>query len=253
MELIPSIDLRRGKVVRLEQGDDARTTVYPFDPLALLERFAAAGAERVHVVDLDAALGEPAQVDLLRRLCSAGILEELQLGGGLRSAGAIERALGWGFERVVLGSMVVRDPEGFAAIARAQAGRVVPALDCRGGFVQTSGWSESSSLPWKSVSDRLRGLPCPAILVTDVERDGLLGGPNLELAAGVAAASGIPAIVSGGVSSLADLVHAAGTPGVGAAIVGRAFYEGKIELMETLRVLRERARGAAVAGMEVGS
>jgi phosphoribosylformimino-5-aminoimidazole carboxamide ribotide isomerase len=253
MELIPSIDLRRGKVVRLEQGDDARTTIYPFDPLRQLETFADAGIERVHLVDLDAAFGEAAQVELLRRLCNAGAVRKLQLGGGLRSASDVERALGWGFERVVLGSMVVRDPEGFATLANSLAGRLVPALDCRAGFLQTNGWSDTSPLRWKSVADRLRGLPCPAILVTDVERDGLLGGPNLELAAGVASASGMPAIVSGGVASLADLVHAAGTPGVGAAIVGRAFYEGKIELMETLRVLRERARGAAVAGVEVGS
>jgi phosphoribosylformimino-5-aminoimidazole carboxamide ribotide isomerase len=253
MELIPSIDLRRGKVVRLEQGDDARATVYPVDPLRQLERFAEAGIGRVHLVDLDAAFGEAPQVDLLQRLCNAGAVKKLQLGGGLRSAGGVERALGWGFERVVLGSMVVRDPEGFATLANALAGRLVPALDCRAGFVQTNGWSDSAPLLWKSVADRLHGLPCPAVLVTDVERDGRLGGPNLELAAGVAAASGMPAIVSGGVSSLADLVHAAGTPGVGAAIVGRAFYEGKIELVETLRVLRERARVDVVAGAEVVS
>ncbi len=122
MELIPSIDLRRGKVVRLEQGDDARTTVYPVDPLRQLESFADAGIERVHLVDLDAAFGEAAQVELLRRLCNAGAVKKLQLGGGLRSAGDVERALGWGFERVVLGSMVVRDPEGFATLANCARG-----------------------------------------------------------------------------------------------------------------------------------
>lgn len=250
IELIPSIDLRRGHVVRLEQGDDARATVYRADPLRQLESFAEAGIERVHVVDLDAAFGEEPQVELLRRLGGSGVVKKLQLGGGLRDARAVDGALGWGFERVVIGSMAVKEPERFAAAAELHAGRVVPALDCRGGFVQTSGWSEASPLLWKSVADRLRGLPCPAVLVTDVERDGLMGGPNVELASGVAEAIGMSAIVSGGVASLSDLVRAQGVAGVGGVIVGRAFYEGRVDLTEALRVLRERANGGsgAVAG-----
>lgn len=250
IELIPSIDLRRGHVVRLEQGDDARATVYRADPLRQLESFAEAGIERVHVVDLDAAFGEAAQEDLLRRLAGAGILKKLQLGGGLRDARGVERALGWGFDRAVVGSMVVKDPDGFASAAERNAGRIVPALDCRGGYVQTSGWSEASPLLWRSVADRLRGLPCPAVLVTDVERDGTMAGPNVELAAGVGGASGIDAIVSGGVASLSDLVRAQGVAAVGGVIVGRAFYEGRVDLTEALRVLRERANGGsgAVAG-----
>lgn len=247
IELIPSIDLRRGHVVRLEQGDDARATVYRADPLRQLESFAEAGIERVHVVDLDAAFGEAAQEDLLRRLAGAGILKKLQVGGGLRDARAVDRALGWGFERAVVGSMVVKNPDGFATIAVAQAGRVVPALDCRADFVQVSGWSEASPLQWKSVADRLRGLPCPAVLVTDVERDGTMAGPNVELAAGVGEACGIAAIVSGGVASLTDLVRAQGVKGVGGVIVGRAFYEGLVDLKEALRVMRERASAGGEA------
>lgn len=243
MELIPSIDLRRGQVVRLERGDDARATVYPFEPLELLERFAAAGVTRVHVVDLDAAFGSAPQAALLKRLGEGGVTRSLQLGGGLRSAAAVERALSWGFERVVVGSMVVRDPAAFALLAAAQPGRVVPALDCADELVRIAGWSEGTLLHWKAAARKLRGLPCPAVLVTDVARDGMLSGPNLELAAGVARASGIPAIVSGGVSSAGDLARAAATRGVGAAILGRAFYDGRVSVEEALA-----AAGAAVSG-----
>jgi len=130
--------------------------------------------------------------------------------------------------------MVVRDPRGFGALAAAHAGRVVPALDCAGGVVRIGGWLESCPLQWNAAANRLRGLPCPAVLVTDVERDGMLSGPNLELAAGVARESGLPAIVSGGVSSVDDLVQAAATQGVGAAILGRAYYDGRVTLADAL-------------------
>lgn len=246
MELIPSIDLRRGRVVRLERGDDARATVYPPDPLALLERFAAAGVARVHVVDLDAAFGEAQQVESLRRLAGARVVRSCQLGGGLRTVEAVEQALAWGFERAVVGSMVVRDPKGFARLARVNPGRIVPALDCSGETVRIAGWSEATSLEWQTTANDLRGLPCAAILVTDVERDGMLSGPNLELAAGVAGSSGIPAIVSGGVASVDDLARAAATPGVGAAILGRAFYEGRVTLEAALAA--SRGLPAEVAG-----
>lgn len=248
MELIPSIDLRHGRVVRLEQGDDARETVYPVEPLELLERFAAAGVERVHVVDLDAAFGEAPQEGILRRLAGSGVVKSCQIGGGLRDFAAVDRAMAWGFERCVLGSMVVRDPQGFAALARQFGDRLVPALDCAAESVRVAGWTESSPLHWKAAANELRGLPCPAVLVTDVERDGMLTGPNLALAAGVARESGIPAIVSGGVSSVEDLERAAATPGVGAAILGRAFYEGRVTLEAAMR-----AAAAPVGRSEVRS
>jgi phosphoribosylformimino-5-aminoimidazole carboxamide ribotide isomerase len=242
VQLIPSIDLRHGRVVRLEKGNDARSTVYPIEPLDLLERFAAAGVERVHVVDLDAAFGEAPQEEILQRIAGAEVLKSCQLGGGLRSVEAVDRALGWGFDRVVVGSMVARDPDGFAALVTAHAGRIVPALDCAGGVVRIGGWLESCPLQWNAAANRLRGLPCPAVLVTDVERDGMLSGPNLELAAGVARESGIPAILSGGVSSAEDLARAAATPEIGAAILGRAYYEGRVTLADALAAAAGEAR-----------
>jgi phosphoribosylformimino-5-aminoimidazole carboxamide ribotide isomerase len=240
-EVIPSIDLRRGRVVRLREGRDAEATVYATPAELLLERFAAAGARRVHVVDLDAAFGEPPQRERLAELlavASRGL--ELQLGGGLRDAEAVARALDAGFDGVVLGSMIVRDPAAFERLARKHPGRIVPALDCRADEVLHDGWQSRSSNSWKSLSSSLRqkGLVLPAVLVTDVARDGTLAGANVELAAGVGEAAGAPALVSGGVASIEDVARAAAAAHAGARIggivLGRALHEGRVTIEAAL-------------------
>jgi phosphoribosylformimino-5-aminoimidazole carboxamide ribotide isomerase/imidazole glycerol phosphate synthase glutamine amidotransferase subunit len=240
-ELFPAIDLRRGQAVRLHQGEATQETVYATDPLAVLAEFAAAGATWVHLVDLDAAFGEPPQRPLLERLlaaaASAGVAVEL--GGGLRDRAAITWALDHGATRVVLGSLAVRDPAAFAALARELPGRLVPAIESRGGVAQVGGWREGGRIDVATAAARLAGLGCPAVLVTDVERDGTLSGPNLELSQAVATAAGTPVLVSGGVATLADLEAAAASPGVGGVVVGRALYERRFSLREAL---------AAVAG-----
>lgn len=241
LELVPSIDLRNGKVVRLVRGDDRRRMVYGDNPVAILAAYAAAGVGRVHVVDLDAAFGEAAQRELLGCLVAAAAGgPALQLGGGLRERRAVEWALGAGFERVVLGSLVSREPGEFAALAGKFPGRLVPALDVAGGEVRIDGWRRAAGSPTAGLCAALRGLPCPAVLVTDVERDGTLAGGNLELALEVAGSSGIPALVSGGVRSLADLAAirrraAAGDP-IAGAVVGRALYDGAFTVAEALAV-----------------
>lgn len=238
MELLPAVDLRRGRVVRLLRGDAAAETVYGDDPAAVLAGFAAAGVERAHVVDLDAALGEPPQRELLAALAAAPERPALQLGGGLRDEAAVEWALAAGFERAVIGSLVVADPPRFAALARRFPGRLVPALDARDGEVRTAGWTAGSGVTAAAAAARLAGLPCPAVLVTDVERDGAMAGPNVELARRVAAASGLPALLSGGVASLADLAAARQAPEIAGAVVGRALYAGAFTLAEALAVCR---------------
>jgi phosphoribosylformimino-5-aminoimidazole carboxamide ribotide isomerase len=240
MELLPALDLRHGRVVRLLRGDPGRETVYGEDPEAVLAAYAAAGVARAHLVDLDAALGEPPQRALVERLAglAAGRRPDLQLGGGLRDAGAVGWALAAGCDRAVLGSLVVRDPAAFAALARRFPGRLVPALDVRDGEVRTAGWREGSGVAPEAAAAALAGLPCPAVLVTDVARDGALTGPDLELARRVAAAAGLPALVSGGVRTLADLTAARGTPGVAGVVVGRALYEGAFGLGEALAACR---------------
>jgi phosphoribosylformimino-5-aminoimidazole carboxamide ribotide isomerase len=236
-ELIPAIDLRHGQVVRLEQGDDARRECYSADPLALLATFADAGIRRVHVVDLDAAFGEAPQRALIARLAAHGGLA-IELGGGLRDEAAIAWALGVGCERLVLGSLVVRDPAAFAALAARYAGRLVPAVEVEAGALKVAGWRERAPLGLGELCATLRDLPCPAVLCTDVERDGMLSGPNYQLAADVAARTGIGVLVSGGVGGVDDVLRARDFAGLDGVIVGKAFYAGRLDLAQTLAALR---------------
>jgi phosphoribosylformimino-5-aminoimidazole carboxamide ribotide isomerase len=256
MELLPAIDLRHGRVVRLTRGDDADRTVYSDRPEEVLGGCVAAGAGRVHVVDLDAAFGEPPQRELIASLVSrfgtlATLLDGgsgLQLGGGLRTpedvAWALETA---GCARAVIGSMVGRDPDGFSRLAARYPGRLVPALDVADGAVRLAGWRERADRSLDALCRELRGLPCPAILVTDVTRDGTLDGPNLDLARRVADAAGISVLLSGGVRSLADLETAREVPGIAGAVVGKALYEGVFTVQEALAASRGvEPKGVAV-------
>jgi len=235
MDLLPAIDLRHGKAVRLQQGDARRETVYADDPLALLDRFAAAGIGRVHVVDLDAAFGEPPQRELIGRMAAR---LPIQLGGGLRDRASIEWALAAGCDRAVLGSLVAQGPERFAGLAAAFPGRLVPALDIEKGEVRIAGWTESSRRTLTDLCALLKGLPCPAVLVTDVERDGMMTGPNLDLTAEVARATGLPGLVSGGIHRLDDLEAARRISEIGGAIVGRALYAGAFTVEQAVEAVR---------------
>jgi phosphoribosylformimino-5-aminoimidazole carboxamide ribotide isomerase len=246
MELLPAIDLRQGRVVRLVRGNDAKRTEYSDRPADVLARYLTAGVRRVHAVDLDAAFGEPPQTELIatlaRELSRArppGRRGGLQLGGGLRSEKAVTWALEEaGCERVVIGSMVARDLKTFTRLACRYPERLVPALDVEGGEVRVSGWRAAAARSLEAICHDLRNLPCPAVLVTDVSRDGTLDGPNLELARRVAQESGIPALLSGGVSSLDDLAEARETPGIAGVVVGKALYEGLFNIREALAACR---------------
>ena len=245
MQLIPSIDLRRGKVVRLAQGRDESATVYADDPLDVLAQFQDAGAERVHVIDLDAAFGEPPQSTVLARVVAAAKGEKLQLGGGLRSGDLLRAALESGFEWAVVGSMAVESPEAFGVCAAAHPGRLIPALEAKNGELRRAGWRAGAGL---GLAEMLRRLsPFAGLffetLVTDIARDGMLSGPNLDLAVSVARALGVQAIVSGGVSGFEDVAAAAAHPELSGVIVGRAFYEGRLDLPGALETLRAGRAG----------
>ena len=238
LDLLPAVDLRRGQVVRLRQGDDERRTVYGENPLAALDSFAAAGARWVHIVDLDAAFGEPPQRSLIERL-SVRAQEHglgLELGGGLRDRSAVAWALGAGCTRVIVGSLLARDFEAFTALVQEFPDRIVPGLDFKDGLLAVSGWTETADLDVARLGVLLQGLPCPAALVTDVARDGELTGPNFALALAVARATGIPVLLSGGVHTLSDLRRAVEIPEITGAVVGRALYDGTFSLAEALTV-----------------
>lgn len=240
MQLIPAIDLRHGRVVRLIQGDDGRRTSYGLDPFEVLREYAEAGIRLVHVVDLDAALGEPRQEELITALVESGRSgsghpgTRIELGGGLGDHNAVPWALGAGCERVVLGSLVARDFDAFSALVEAFPDRIVPAIEVAAGKLRISGWTEEAAVSVDDVCRKLRGLASPAVLVTDVERDGTLAGPNLDLARRVATATGIPALLSGGVRALDDLRAAAEVPEIAGAIVGKALYEGLFTVAEAV-------------------
>ena len=233
MELWPAIDLRGGRCVRLAQGDYARETVFGADPLATVREFVAAGARRLHVVDLDGAKdGLPSQAALVGRMVAAAGVP-VQLGGGVRARETAAAYLGAGVARVVIGSLAIERPDLLAALADEFPGRIVLGLDARDGLVATRGWLETSTLRAVDVARRHADLPLAAIVYTDIARDGMLSGPNFPALADMIAATKLPVVASGGVSCAADIRRAADT-GAAGCIVGRALYDGKVTLAEAL-------------------
>lgn len=242
MELIPALDLRRGRLVRLTQGEDSRRREYPEAPEAWLEALAEAGFRRVHVVDLDAALGETPQRERIARWPARYPGIRFQLGGGVRSSSEASRALAAGFDRVVVGSWCQRDPSGFRTAAHELPGRFVPALDSRAGRVAIEGWLATGERTPLEAAQLLRDLPCPAVLVTGIERDGTLAGADLELASLVHESSGLPVLVSGGVAGRDELLQARRRHGIAGVVVGRALLEGILPLASTAREFGPRPK-----------
>ena len=239
MELYPAIDLRGGRAVRLHQGDYARETVYGDDPVALAEGFAAAGARWIHVVDLDAArTGDPINRPVVAAIAGAVAgRARVQTGGGVRSvedAGALAAA---GVARVVMGSAALAAPAAVAAVAGVVS--VAVGLDHRDGELSVHGWTEGSGRRLLDVLDLFPD--AAAFVVTDISRDGTLAGPDLDGLASVSAATRVPVIASGGVSSLQDLRALAGVAGLAGVIVGKAIYEGRFDVAAGLRALAEVA------------
>jgi phosphoribosylformimino-5-aminoimidazole carboxamide ribotide isomerase len=239
-ELLPAIDLRGGRVVRLRQGDFARETAYDDDALAVARSFAEAGAVWLHVVDLDGARdGEPAQLELVSSIVAEvhGSVR-VEVGGGLRTPEAVAGALGTGCARVAVGTAALRDPAFAAAIvARHGSSRVVASIDVRDGMALGEGWRQGS--PGIAAGDAVTMLAAAGVTtfeVTAIDRDGLLGGPDLGLLRYLVELDLGRIIASGGVSSLDDVL-AVQAAGCGGAIVGRAIYEGQVDLADLVRAL----------------
>jgi phosphoribosylformimino-5-aminoimidazole carboxamide ribotide isomerase len=233
--IYPAIDLKGGRCVRLRQGDPARSTVYGDDPAEMARRWHRDGATALHVVDLDGSFaGAPRQTDAIAAICRA-VPVPVQAGGGVRTLEDIEVLLAAGVARVVIGTKALSAD--FLADAVARFGeRLLPALDCRNGIVAVGGWQESSGLPLLAAARMAQDAGCADVLYTDVGRDGMLAGPDLD---GLAAlrAVGLRVIASGGVASADDVaaLQAAGAAGV---IIGRALYDGRVQLKEVARHAR---------------
>jgi phosphoribosylformimino-5-aminoimidazole carboxamide ribotide isomerase len=230
--VIPAIDLRRGRAVRLLRGDPEAQTVYDDDPVALALRFQEEGARRLHVVDLDAALGEGDNRPVIERICRSTQVP-VQVGGGIRDLEAIERALGLGAKRVVLGTRAALDPAFVARAVEEHAEKVVVAVDVRAGRVMVRGWREEGP-PLRDAIEALEEAGAPRYLVTSIARDGTLDGPDLRLYQQVLRHTQRPVIASGGVRT-ADDIWALREVGCEAAVTGKALYEGTLRIGQVTR------------------
>ena len=247
MILFPAIDLKNGQCVRLEQGDMARATVFNLDPAAQAKSFGAQGFEYLHVVDLDGAFaGKPMNAQAVEAMLKA-VTMPVQLGGGIRDLGTVEAWLAKGVARVIIGTAAVRDPELVKSAARKYPGRVAVGLDARDGKVAVEGWAETSQVTALEIARRFEDAGVAAIIFTDISRDGLLKGLNLEATIALADRISIPVIASGGLASIED-VKAMLQPNakkLAGAIAGRALYDGRLDSAAALELIRAARNAAA--------
>jgi len=249
--VIPAVDVRGGRCVRLLRGDYAQETVYSDDPTQQAIGFVRRGATRVHIVDLDAARGQPDVLsrDAVRAAVRAlhSMEVQVQVGGGVRSSAAATSWIDLGADYVVLGSLALRDPETAEQICRAHPHRVLLGLDVRGDVAQAQGWTEAAGDAAEHLQ-RWRQWPAAGVVRTDVGRDGALLGPDIDGLRACVDAYGGPVIASGGVAGVEDL-DACAQAGAAGAIVGRALYEGRLDLSDALARFPARTRGDADAGV----
>jgi phosphoribosylformimino-5-aminoimidazole carboxamide ribotide isomerase len=246
MILFPAIDLKNGQCVRLEQGDMARATVFSLDPSAQAQAFAAQGFEYLHVVDLDGAFaGKPMNAHAVEAMLKA-VTMPVQLGGGIRDLNTVEAWLAKGVARVIIGTAAVRDPELVKGAAKKFPGRVAVGLDARDGKVAVEGWAESSEVTALEIAGRFEDAGVAAIIFTDIARDGLLRGLNLDATIALAERISIPVIASGGFASIEDVraLLAPRAKKLAGAIAGRALYDGRLDSAAALALIRN-ARAAA--------
>jgi phosphoribosylformimino-5-aminoimidazole carboxamide ribotide isomerase len=238
VQIYPAIDLRGGRCVRLRQGDFEQETVFGGDPAETALRWVRQGATVLHLVDLDGARqGHPVNGATVAQITAASGVP-CQLGGGIRDEGHILEAFSRGVQRIILGTKALQDPAWCEAMCRKFPERVVLGLDARDGRVATEGWLHTSEQAAIDVARRCAAWPLAALVYTDISKDGMLAGPAVEATAELAAAVPIPVIASGGVTTVADIARLAGR-GISGCIIGRALYEGRIDLPAALAAARK--------------
>lgn len=241
MILFPAIDIRNGRCVRLTEGKFECETIFAEDPAEMAVRWADAGAEYLHVVDLDGALaGQSSNTEVIKRIL-AKVKIPVQVGGGIRTLANIENMLALGVTRVILGSVAVRDPELVREACQKFPGQVVVGIDAKNGEVAVEGWGIGGGIGAVELAKKMAAVGVEHIIFTDISRDGMLSGVNVEATAELAKASGVKVIASGGVSSLADIkaLQAHAADGIEGCIIGKAIYTGALDLKEALAALKE--------------
>lgn len=242
MEIIPAIDLLNGSCVRLHQGDYEKVTHFNEDPVAQALDWQQQGATRLHLVDLDGAKsGQPVNDSSVRAIISA-LNIPVQLGGGVRTLQRAEELLAFGLERVILGTVAIEQPQLVKQLAQNNPGRIVVGIDANNGKVATRGWTSQSEISATDLAIDLNQAGIAAIISTDIATDGTLAGPNLEALRAMANSSSVPVIASGGVGCMADLLSllALEPYGVTGVIVGRALYDGAVDLREATQAMSDR-------------
>lgn len=238
MRIWPAIDLRGGKCVRLRQGDYQRETIYGDDPAEMARRWVDAGADCLHLVDLEGARdGSLPNLKAIEAIVAA-VDVPCEVGGGIRDEATIDRLLGIGLDRLVVGTRALREPDWFRAVCRQHPGKLALGIDAKGGLVATDGWLQTSSTSAIDLARQFAGLPLAAIIYTDIARDGMLQGPNFDAMAEMNAAADCDVVASGGVTTAEDVRRLAQI-GLAGCIIGRALYEGTLTLPEALAAAAE--------------
>ena len=243
MYIIPAIDLIDGRCVRLIQGNFHRQLVYNDNPVEQAGQFAAAGAKWLHIVDLDGAkLGKPVNTKTIEQIAKSGRRNrtkkeklKIEVGGGIRSEDSIKQLLELGIERVIIGTKAVSDFEWFSQMAQEFAGKIALGLDARGSKLSTEGWTKEQPLTVLEFAIEAAKLPIAAIIYTDITKDGMMAGPNFERTKAIADAVSVPVIASGGINTIEDIKKLKELGGIDSAIVGRALYEGTLNLSDAIK------------------
>ncbi len=239
MLIIPAIDLKDGQCVRLRQGLMEDSTVFSDDPVAVARRWVEAGCRRLHLVDLNGAFaGEPVNGDVVTAIAAAYPGLPIQIGGGIRTLETIEHYLRAGVSYVIIGTKAVKEPAFVAEACRAFPGKIIVGLDAKDGLVATDGWAEVSSVRATDLAKQFESDGVAAIVYTDIARDGMMQGVNVEATVAMARASSIPVIASGGITNMDDIraLNAVAHEGICGAITGRAIYEGTLDVAEAQRL-----------------
>lgn len=241
MQIIPAIDLKDGQCVRLRKGVMEDSTVFSDDPVAIARQWVEQGAQRLHLVDLNGAFaGKPVNGEVVTAIAKAFPDLPIQIGGGIRSAETIQHYLDAGVSYVIIGTKAVKEPQFVTDMCRAFPGTIIVGLDAKNGFVATDGWAEVSSVKASELAKRFEADGVSSIVYTDIDRDGMMQGVNVEATVAMAKASSLPIIASGGITNLDDitalLARAHEGAGICGAITGRAIYEGTLDLAAAQRL-----------------